>query len=447
MPDSDPSTSIDQRRDSSSAVTRREALTGLATAALSAGALIAAAPLGAAEPVRRSNRGGWVEEPPNAADLPPNVPPWMQTQGRPLSPYGEPSHYERDVVRLPTDLTATDLASWNFTPLQHLHGIITPNGLHFERLHAGVPDIDPSQHRLMIEGMVKHPIILTMDEILRYPAVSRVHFIECSGNTLTEWRKPSGKTVQFTHGLLSCAEWTGVPLATVLEAAGIDPKATWALAEGADAAAMARSIPVEKLLDDALLAYAQNGEMLRPSQGYPLRLLLPGYEGNMNIKWLRRLKFGTAPFQTYEETAYYTELMRNGKARQFNFLMEAKSVITFPSAGQRLSKPGYYQISGLAWSGAGRVKQVDVSTDGGSSWHTAQLQSPIMSRCLTRFQFNWAWDGKPVLLQSRCVDETGYAQPTLTQLVAERGYNSVYHMNAIQSWQVAADGEVANVHA
>jgi sulfane dehydrogenase subunit SoxC len=435
------------KQDSAGAVTRRDALTGLAATALGAGALLPGTAAGAAESARLSNRGGWVEEPPNAADLPPNVPPWMQTQGRPLSPYGNPSHYEQHVVRLPTDLTPTDLASWNFTPLQYLHGIITPNGLHFERLHAGVPDISPSEHRLMIEGMVKHPIVLTMEDLLRYPAVSRIHFLECSGNTLTEWRKPTGKTVQVTHGLLSCAEWTGVPLATVLRDVGVDPKATWALAEGADAAAMARSIPVEKLLDDALLAYAQNGEMLRPSQGYPLRLFLPGYEGNMNIKWLRRLKFGAAPFETYEETAYYTELMANGKARQFNFIMEAKSVITFPSAGQKLRKPGFYEISGLAWSGAGRVSRVDVSTDGGAHWQAAQLQPPIMSRCLTRFHLNWEWDGRPVVLQSRCIDDTGYVQPTLAQLVAKRGYNSVYHMNGIQSWQVAADGEVTNVHA
>jgi len=447
MPEPDRGMSPTRKRDSSNAFTRREALTGLASAALGAGALMAVRPAGAAEAARLDDRGGWAQEPPNPADLPPNVPPWMQTQGRPLSPYGNPSHYEQYVVRLPTDLTPTDLASWNFTPLQNLHGIITPNGLHFERIHAGVPDIDPAQHRLMIEGMVKHPIILTMDDIMRYPAVSRIHFMECSGNTLTEWRKPSGKSVQFTHGLLSCSEWTGVPLSTVLEDVGIDPKATWVLAEGADAAAMARSIPVNKLMDDALLAFAQNGEMLRPSQGYPLRLLLPGYEGNMQIKWLRRLKFGAAPFETYEETAYYTELMPNGKARQFNFIMEAKSVITFPSAGQQLRAPGFYEISGLAWSGSGRVSRVDVSTDGGTHWLAARLESPIMSRCLTRFRFNWEWDGKPVVLQSRCVDETGYVQPTLTQLVAKRGYNSVYHMNAIQSWHVAANGEVTNVHA
>ncbi len=433
---------------SSSKVTRRAALSSIATAALGAGTLLTGRAASAETNAQMlNNRGGWEEQPPNPADLPPNVPPWMQEQGRPLTPYGHPSPYEKAVVRVPTNLTPTELSSWNFTPLQYLQGTVTPNGLHFERLHAGVPDIHPSQHRLLIEGMVKRPIVLTMDDLMRYPSVSRFHFLECSGNTLTEWRKPVGKNVQYTHGLLSCAEWTGVPLAAILDEVGVDPKATWALAEGADAAAMDRSIPVQKLWEDAILAYAQNGEMLRPSQGYPLRLLLPGYEGNMNIKWLRRLKFGSAPFETYEETAYYTELMKNGKARQFNFIMEAKSVITYPSGDMKLQQPGYHQISGLAWSGNGRISRVDVSTDAGRTWRQAVLQGPVQSRCLTRFRLDWQWSGAPATLQSRCVDETGYVQPTIDQLVAARGYNSVYHMNGIQSWKVAANGEVSNVHA
>ena len=433
---------------SSAKVTRRAALYGIAAAAFGAGPLLTGRSASAeTHAVSLNNHGGWEDQPPNPADLPPNVPPWMQEQGRPLTPYGHPSTYEKAVVRVPTNLTPTDLSSWNFTPLQHLQGTVTPNGLHFERLHAGVPDIHPSQHRLLIEGMVKRPLVLSMDDLMRYPSVSRFHFLECSGNTLTEWKKPIGKNVQYTHGLLSCAEWTGVPLANILDEVGVDPRATWVLAEGADAAAMDRSIPVQKLWEDAILAYAQNGEMLRPSQGYPLRLLLPGYEGNMNIKWLRRLKFGSAPFETYEETAYYTELMKNGKARQFNFIMEAKSVITYPSAEMKLQTPGYHQISGLAWSGNGRVSRVDVSTDAGRTWRQAALQEPVQSRCLTRFRLDWAWSGAPAILQSRCVDETGYVQPTISQLVAARGYNSVYHMNGIQSWRVAANGEVTNVHA
>lgn len=432
--------------DSSNKINRRAALKNIASATLGAGAVLTTGTSQAepeAEPIRR--RAVWKPEPPNPANLPPNRPAWMNMPGQGLTGYGSPSAFEKAIVRVPTDRTAIDVASWNFTPLQHLHGIVTPSGLHFERNHGGVPDIDPSQHRLMIAGMVKRPLLLTMDDLMRYPSVSRMHFVECSGNTSTEWRRPNGKTVQQTHGLLSCSEWTGVRLSTVLEDVGVDPKSTWALAEGADAAAMDRSIPVRKLLDDAILAYAQNGEMLRPSQGYPLRLLLPGYEGNMNIKWLRRLKFGTEPSQTYEETAYYTQLMKDGKAKQFDFVMKAKSVITFPSGEMQLDGPGYYEISGFAWSGEGKIRQVDVSTDGGRTWQRAELQEPVLSKCLTRFRFDWMWDGSPVVLESRCVDETGYVQPTMESLVAARGVNPQYHMNGIQSWKVDRNGRVSNV--
>jgi sulfane dehydrogenase subunit SoxC len=427
---------------------RRAAMVRTGAAALSGAALLAGPGSASADTSDTlDNHGGWAMTAADPADLPPNVPSWTKKPGRPLSPYGEPSPFEGHVVRVPTNVTPTALSSWNFTPLQWLHGTTTPNGLHYERNHAGVPNINPVDHRLLIYGMVAHPMELTMDDLMRFPTISRTHFMECSGNTSTEWRKPTGKTVQDTHGLLSCAEWTGVSASIVLDRVGVNPKAQWALAEGADAAAMSRSIPVAKLMEDAIFAYAQNGEMLRPSQGYPVRLLLPGYEGNMSIKWLRRLKFGTRPFETYEETAYYTELMKDGKARQFNFVMEAKSVITFPSGAQRLRGTGYYQISGLAWSGRGRVKRVDVSVDGGRSWQQAELQEPILSKALTRFRLDWHWDGKPTTLQSRCVDETGYAQPTIAELVAKRGYNSVYHMNGIQSWQINPDGEVVNVHA
>ncbi|HDR9173069.1 TPA: sulfite dehydrogenase [Burkholderia vietnamiensis] len=429
-------------------ISRRTALKNIASTALGASAALSAGTAYAgSETARVRNRAAGPQEPSEGTNVPPGRPAWMMAPGRGLTGYGTPSSYEKDVVRIPTTTTAIDLASWNFTPLQHLHGIVTPSGLHFERNHGGVPDIDPSQHRLLIEGMVKRPLLLTMDDLMRYPSVSRMHFIECSGNTSTEWRKPTGKTVQQTHGLLGCSEWTGVLLSTVLSDVGIDPKATWALAEGADAAAMDRSIPVRKLLDDAMLVYAQNGEMLRPSQGYPLRLLVPGYEGNMNIKWLRRLKFGTAPFETYEETAYYTELMKGGKARQFNFVMRAKSVITSPSGGMQLDKPGYREISGLAWSGEGKIRQVDVSTDGGRTWRRARLQEPVLSKCLTRFRLDWAWDGSPAILQSRCIDETGYEQPSMESIIQARGVNSVYHLNGIQSWKVDRNGEVTNVRA
>jgi len=333
----------------------------------------------------------------------------------------------------------------SLTPLQELHGIVTPASLHFERHHNGVPVIDPTRHRLLIHGLVERPMIFTMDELKRFPAVSRLAFIECSGNSAGEWREPRGQTVQETHGLMSTSEWTGVVLGTVLREVGIKLDATWMLAEGADAAAMTRSIPLAPVLEEALLCYAQNGEALRPEQGYPLRLLIPGWEGNACIKWLRRLKLGKAPSMTREETSHYTDLMPDGTARQFTFVMEAKSVITSPSGGQEI-RPGFVEIRGLAWSGEGRVTQVEVSTDGGQTWQRAHLQEPVLSKCSTLFRFPWQWKGQVAVLQSRCTDETGYVQPSRQALVAVRGVNSVYHYNAIQSWKVSRDGTVQNVH-
>jgi sulfane dehydrogenase subunit SoxC len=377
--------------------------------------------------------------------LPPMVPPWMRHQGAPvLSPaYGLPSHFENGVVRRVRDKDPTATAASSCTPLGDLHGIVTPNGLHFERHHAGVPMIDPEQHRLIVHGLVERPLVFTMNDLMRFPSVSRLHFLECSGNGFFSGGTPTS-TVQHTHGLLSCCEWTGVPLSIVLQEVGAKPNASWVLAEGADAAAMSRSIPMAKALDDALLAYAQNGERLRPEQGYPLRLLLPGYEGNTSVKWLRRLKVGDQPFETREETSRYTDLMPDGTARQFTFVMEAKSVITFPSGGQQLREHGFHRISGLAWSGRGRITRVEVSTDGGTTWHPSELQEPVLSKCLTRFRLPWSWDGRPARLQSRAVDETGYAQPRRSELVDVRGLNSHYHCNAIQEWHVSADGAVTN---
>src|SRR5258707_321828 len=386
---------------------------------------------------------------PGSENLPPNVPQWMKVQGEPVvsEPYGVPSRYEKDVIRRATNITPTLWSSWSFTPLQDLHGIITPNGLVFERHHAGTPDINPDEHRLMVHGLVDRPLRFRMEDLMRFPSVSRIHFLECSGNGLTEWKAPKEKTVQGTHGLLSCCEWTGVPLSTVLDEVGVKPQAKWILAEGADAAALSRSIPIEKALDDALLVYAQNGEMLRPEQGYPLRLFLPGFEGNMSVKWLRRLKLGERPFMTREETSKYTDLIPDGTARQFTFVMEAKSVITFPSGGHQLKKRGPYEISGLAWSGRGRIKRVDVSTDGGRNWREARLEEPILTKALVRFRLAWNWDGGPAVLQSRAIDETGYVQPTRDQIVAVRGTNSVYPYNAIQSWQITQSGKGNNVHS
>ncbi len=382
-------------------------------------------------------------------NIPPNVPDWQRQPGREVMspPYGLPSKFEADVIR--RDRTGgspypTRQAAASLTPLQDLHGVITPNGLHYERHHAGVPAIDPAEHRLIIHGLVEKPMIFTMADIMRFPGVTRMHFLECSGNT-QNWGKPAPQlTVQDTHGLLSCCEWTGVALKTVLGECGVRPEALWMLAEGADAAAMTRSVPIEKAFDDALLAYAQNGERLRPEQGYPLRLLLPGYEGNASVKWLRRLKFGVGPWETREETSKYSWIMPDGTVRQFNFVIEAKSVITAPSGGRKLAAPGFHEISGVAWSGRGKVVKVEVSTDGGATWADAILQEPVLSKCLTRFRLPWRWLGAPAALSSRASDETGYVQPSRASLLKERDARSYYHYNAIQTWNVAEDGSVTN---
>jgi len=346
--------------------------------------------------------------------------------------------------------TATKESSWTMTPLDRSTGIITPSGLHFERHHAGIAIIDPARHALVVHGLVEQPKKYSVADVRRFPSLSRVMFIECSGNGLTEWSKPTLKTVQGTHGLTSVSEWTGVPLALVLKQAGVKPGAKWVLAEGADAAVMTRSIPLDKCMDDAFIAYGQNGEALRPEQGYPLRLVLPGWEGNTHIKWLRRLEVSDVPFQTREETSKYTDLMADGRARQFTFVMEAKSVITFPSGEMKLPGPGFYEITGLSWSGRGKITRVQVSANGGSSWADAHLQTPVLPICHTRFRFPWYWDGTPAVLQSRATDETDYVQPTIKQLVDVRGLNgplgSVYHLNGIQSWAIAADGSVTNAH-
>ncbi len=351
------------------------------------------------------------------------------------TPYGRRSTFER------AQRAASGQRS--LTPHQDLHGIVTPSALHFERHHNGVPRIDPARHRLLVHGLVDRPMIFTMDDVRRFPSVSRLASIECSGNSGHEWEGPEGRTAQDTHGLLSTSEWTGVPLATLLAEVGVKREATWMLAEGSDAAALTRSVPLHEALEEALLCYAQNGEALRPEQGYPLRLLIPGWEGNICIKWLRRLKLGDAPFMTREETSSYTDLMPDGTARQFTYVMDAKSVITHPSGGHRI-QPGFVEIRGLAWSGRGRITKVEVSTDGGRGWKTAALEGPVLPKCCTRFRFPWRWTGQETLLQSRCTDETGYLQPTLQALVAVRGVHSYYHNNAIQSWSISPSGEVTN---
>jgi sulfane dehydrogenase subunit SoxC len=362
--------------------------------------------------------------------------------------YGKPSKYERNVQRRQSPgLTQTTQASVSFAPLQSLFGIVTPSGLHFERHHQGWWDIDPSKHRFMVNGMVKNAKVFTMDELMRLPAVSRFHFIECGANTGMEWGNVAVPTAQYTHGMLSCSEFTGVPLITLLELAGADLRnGKFVLAEGGDGSSMSRTIPMSMVRSgEVLVAYGQNGEMLRPEQGYPLRLVVPGVQGVSWVKYLRRVEVGDQPYGTKDETVHYVDLMPDGQHRQYTSIQECKSVVTTPSGGQQLLDKGFYNITGLAWSGRGKVKKVDVSVDGGRSWRTARLETPVLSKCLTRFNLDWVWDGKPAIVQSRATDDTGSVQPTYRQLRAVRGTRSIYHNNAIQSWLVEESGEVKNV--
>jgi sulfane dehydrogenase subunit SoxC len=379
------------------------------------------------------------------------LPPHSTSLGQPVAArgYGLPSKYEANLMRRESPgLTRVSAASVSFAPLQGFFGIITPNGLHFERHHQGWHDIDPSRHRLMVMGLVKRPMVYTMDDLMRLPSVSRIHFIECGANTGMEWGNVAVPTVQYTHGMLSCCEYTGVSLAVLLEESGFDRKrGRFVLAEGADGSGLTRTISMERALDDTLVAWGMNGEMLRPENGYPLRLVVPGVQGVSWVKWLRRLEVGDQPYGTKDEVLHYVDLMPDGTHRQYTSIQECKSVITSPSGGQVLLAAGSCNVTGLAWSGRGRVTRVDVSVDGGRNWRPARLQPPILPKCLTRFTCDWVWDGRPAILQSRAIDETGCVQPTIRQLRAIRGTRSIYHNNAIQSWQVAASGEVSNVQA
>jgi sulfane dehydrogenase subunit SoxC len=377
------------------------------------------------------------------------VAPTGQAPGRPIEEanYGMPSKFEAHVSRRRTDILKNrqNWSDWSMTPLQHQHGIITPNGLVFERHHAGTPDIDPATHRLALHGMVRQPLVFTMDDLARYPSVSRFHFHECSGNGLTDWLKPASTTVQQTHGLLSGVLWTGVPASRLFEEAGVDPRGKWVLFEGADASGHARSVPMEKVLEDTIIAYAMNGEALRPENGYPVRAVIPGWEGNTSVKWLRRMKVADQPWYFRGETARYTDPMPDGKWRKFSMVMECKSVITAPSGGQQLKGPGFYEISGLAWSGNGKIRGVDVSVDGGKNWREAVLEEPVMDKSLTRFKIGWDWNGGPATLMSRAIDSTGYVQPSVQDIQKARAIvGFVQHHNGIQPWSVNTKGEVRN---
>ncbi|WP_448173441.1 sulfite dehydrogenase [Rhizobacter fulvus] len=377
------------------------------------------------------------------------LPPHSTGLGQPVAAtgYGNPSKWEKNIQRRQSPgLTQVPQASVSFCPLQSLFGIITPSGLHFERHHQGWWDIDPSQHRLMLNGLVREPRVFTMDDLMRLPSVSRIHFIECGANSAMEWGNSAVPSVQYTHGMISCSEFTGVRLSTLLEICGADTKVgRYLLAEGADGSSMTRTIPMANALDDAIVAWGMNGEMLRPENGYPLRLVVPGVQGVSWVKYLRRIEVGDQPFFTKDEEIHYVDLMPNGMYRQFTSVQECKSVITTPSGSQTLLDRGFYNITGLAWSGRGKVKRVDVSVDGGRNWRTARLEGPILSKALTRFNIDWEWDGSPAILQSRAVDDTGYVQPKINQLRAVRGTRSIYHNNAIQSWRVAETGDVSNV--
>jgi sulfane dehydrogenase subunit SoxC len=373
----------------------------------------------------------------------------MTTPGRPFTAYGMPAKYEDGVKRILRPPGIAPGTGASLTPIESLEGIITPSGLHFDRCHNGVPDIDPKTHRLLIDGLVKTPLEFSLDDLMRYPRVSRMHFVECGGNSGTNAAapQPAQVTAGTIHGLVSCSEWTGIELGPLLDEAGLDPNATWILAESGDAAGLSRSIPLKEAREQGLLVLYQNGERLRPEQGYPLRLLMPGWEGNLNIKWIHRIQVSHGPMMTKDETSKYTQLQKDGRTRQFNFIMPVKSVITRPSGNMTMNGPGYYEISGIAWSGHGKITRVEVSLDGGASWTDAEMPGPVLPKCLVRFRLPWEWDGKPALLQSRSTDEAGNVQPTRAAWKAPFSSAQFYQYNAIQSWQVGADNSVKNAYA
>lgn len=377
------------------------------------------------------------------------VQPWASGfgDGVDASPYGLPIRFEGDVIRRNVPwLTADVISSINFTPIHALEGTITPTGCAFERHHSGAIELSKDDYRLMINGLVDTPLVFTYEDLERFPRVTRTYFLECAANSGMEWAGAQLNGVQFTQGMIHNMQYTGVPLRTLLEEAGVKPEGKWIYVEGADASSNGRSIPLEKALDDVLVAFKANGEALRKEHGYPVRLCVPGWEGNMWIKWLRRVEVTAAPVESREETSKYTDTLANGTSRKWTWVMDAKSVITSPSPQMPITHgPGPLVMTGLAWSGRGAITQVDVSVDGGKTWHVARLAEPGAQMALTRFYFDFNWDGSEMLLQSRAHDETGYVQPTKTQLRAVRGENSVYHNNAIQTWWVKPTGEAENV--
>jgi sulfane dehydrogenase subunit SoxC len=376
------------------------------------------------------------------------LPDWSRYLGEGVAakPYGKPSKFEAHVMRRDVEwLTASRESSVNFTPLHELDGIITPSGLCFERHHSGVAEIDPTKYRLMISGLVDKPVVFTLDDLKRFPRINRVHFLECAANSGMEWRGAQLNGCQFTHGMIHNVMYTGVPLKHLLAEAGVKANGKWIVAEGGDASGMNRSVPIAKALEDCIVAFRMNGEMLRPEQGYPVRLVVPGWEGNMWVKWLRRLEVIDVPLLAREETSKYTDLMADGRSRRFTFIMDAKSIVTNPSPQAPLKTKGQNVLSGLAWSGRGTIKRVDVTLDGGRNWREARIDGPVLDRSLTRFYVDFDWQGQEMMIQSRAHDSTGYVQPTKTELRVVRGVNNIYHNNGIQTWLVRTNGEAENV--
>ena len=378
------------------------------------------------------------------------VPDWLKVAGEEVRGYGLPAEQEADVKRALIQMYKELAPQYSFsgTPLHRLRGTITPNGLHFEVHHGGRPHLDPQHHVLMIHGLVQRPLKFDLASLERYPMVSHIHFLECAGNSFFNalFDKPQPLGCDMLHGLVSNAEWTGIPLRLLFEEVGVQPEGKWVVAIGHDAPNLARSIPIEKILGDGLLALYQNGERVRPEQGYPMRLVLPGYEGNMNIKWVTSLQVVSAPAHTKDESGEYTDILADGKVLKFSFTMGVKSVITHPSGTMHMSGAGLYDVSGLAWSGTGRITKVEISADGGKSWADAALHGPVYRQALTRFSLPWRWDGAPTILMSRAQDEAGYVQPTRSawkQRYAPSNYN---HNNAIQAWRITEQGGVENVY-
>ena len=376
------------------------------------------------------------------------IPSWSRTPGPGASAYGAPSRHTQHFQRTHGAPNATYPGGGSSrSPLQHLQGSITPNSLHFERHHAGIPDIDPSGHHLVINGLVRQPLVFNYEDLLKYEMISRVYFLECAGNSgaLLRGGNEDG-TAQSLHGLVSCAEWTGIPLSALLDEAGVLPEAKWLAAVGADAASMGRSIPIDKAIDDVIIALFQNGEPVMPGQGFPMRLFVPGWEGNISVKWLTQIKLTREAAQFRDETSKYSDTLHDRSSYQFTFPMGTKSLITSPSGQMSLDRPGIYQVTGVAWSGSGSIRRVEVSADGGQTWADAAIQGLQLDKALTRFTIPWAWDGGSAVLQSRAIDSLGNVQPTRDAILAERGNISTYHNHCIQSWSVNSFGEVSNVY-